>query len=65
MEAHVALLAGGLTSDVRAGENAGRRLAHEFVVFAVKDAALRINDRGQLTAELDLTFLPLLGAKNG
>jgi len=29
----LALLAGGLNSDVRAGENKGRRLRHEFVVL--------------------------------
>jgi hypothetical protein len=58
IEAHVALLAGGLTSDVRAGENAGRRLAHDFVVYAVKDVALTIDDRGQLAAELELEAGP-------
>src|SRR5215472_11691421 len=30
-DAHAALLAGGLTSDVKAGENRGRRLKHDFV----------------------------------
>ena len=54
IEAHVALLAGGLTSDVRAGENAGRTLTHEFVAYAMKDAALAIDDRGRLAAELVL-----------
>ncbi|HEY3915389.1 MAG TPA: DUF1223 domain-containing protein, partial [Verrucomicrobiae bacterium] len=32
-EIHAALLAGGLNSDVRGGENGGRRLQHEFVVL--------------------------------
>jgi len=31
-EIHAALLAGGIISDVKAGENAGRRLNHDFVV---------------------------------
>jgi len=32
-EIHAALLAGGLSSDVRAGENGGRTLAHEFAAL--------------------------------
>jgi hypothetical protein len=55
MEAHVVLLAGGLTSDVRAGENAGRRLAHEFVVYAVKEVELKIDDRRRLAADFELS----------
>jgi hypothetical protein len=39
--AHAALLANGLTSDVKAGENRGRRLTHDFVVTALKDAPLK------------------------
>jgi hypothetical protein len=31
-EIHAALLAGGITSDVKAGENEGRRLGHDFLV---------------------------------
>jgi hypothetical protein len=31
-EIHAALLAGGIVSDIKAGENAGRRLNHDFVV---------------------------------
>jgi hypothetical protein len=34
-EAHAALLANGLTSDVKAGENQGRGLNHDFVVIAL------------------------------
>jgi hypothetical protein len=32
-EVHAALLAGGLVSDVKAGENRGRRIGHEFVAL--------------------------------
>jgi hypothetical protein len=41
-EVHVALLANGLTSDVKAGENRGRRLNHDFVVTALANSSLRI-----------------------
>lgn len=54
VEAHVALLCGGVSSDVRAGENAGRRLEHEFVVLALKDAAFGTEDRGRLAADFEL-----------
>jgi hypothetical protein len=40
-EAHVALLAGGIVSDVKAGENEGRTLNHEFVAFAFKTVPLK------------------------
>jgi hypothetical protein len=39
-EVHVALLGGGIVSDVRAGENAGRVLHHEFVALALLQAPL-------------------------
>jgi hypothetical protein len=39
-EVHAALLAGSLTSDVKAGENRGRRLNHDFVVLNLVGAAL-------------------------
>ena len=54
IEAHLALLCGGVASDVRAGENAGRRLEHEFVVVAMKDASLDRDERGELAAEIEL-----------
>ena len=34
-EVHAALLAGGLSSDVKAGENRGRLLRHDFVVLTL------------------------------
>ena len=38
--AHVALLGGGITSAVKAGENAGTALTHEFAVLAVGEGKL-------------------------
>ena len=42
-EAHAALLAGGLSSNVKAGENRGRLLSHDFVVLALVKASLAYN----------------------
>ena len=39
-EAHVALLGGGIVSPVRAGENSGLTLRHEFVALALLTARL-------------------------
>ncbi len=39
-EVHAALLAGGLTSNVKAGENRGRLLSHDFVVLTFVNASL-------------------------
>src|ERR1043165_9647606 len=39
-EAFVALLESGLASNVKAGENSGRKLAHDFVVRQIESAAL-------------------------
>lgn len=46
---HVALLGSGIESDVRAGENRGKQLSHDFVVLGWRQADL---ERG--TAKLDL-----------
>ena len=40
-EIHVAMLGGGITSPVRAGENSGRTLHHEFVALALASAVLK------------------------
>ena len=49
LEVHVALLGGGISSSVRAGENEGRTLHHEFVALALKTARIAGG-----TAELNL-----------
>jgi hypothetical protein len=53
-EAHVALLGGDIASDVRAGENAGRTLAHEFVALSLESAALTRDDAGVFRIALAL-----------
>ena len=40
-QAHAALLGFAVTSDVRAGENSGRRLVHDFVALALQDSAMQ------------------------
>ncbi len=40
-EVHLALLGSGLVSNVGAGENRGRKLAHEFVVLDLQSADLK------------------------
>ena len=39
-EVHAALLSSGMTSDVKAGENQGRHLAHDFVAASVAHARM-------------------------
>jgi hypothetical protein len=47
-EVHAALLAGGLSSNVKAGENRGRLLRHDFAVLTlVKASLLRRGDVAQ------------------
>lgn len=43
-EIHAALLAGGLNSDVKAGENSGRRLPHEFVVLDLVQIGMTVSN---------------------
>jgi len=45
-EVHVALMAGGLSSKVTAGENLGFTLRHEFVVLGVADVLLGKDEDG-------------------
>lgn len=52
-EVHAAILGGGITSDVRAGENSGRTLHHEFIALALRSEPVRNG-----TAEL---LLPVPG----
>jgi hypothetical protein len=44
-EVHAALLACGLSSDVKAGENSGRRLTHDFVVLTLVNERLEQRDK--------------------
>ena len=53
-EVHAALLANGLSSDVKAGENRGRRLNHDFAVTALAKSSLRIEGTGAAQGELVL-----------
>jgi hypothetical protein len=54
-EVHVALLGGGITSKVTAGENDGRMLTHEFVVLGISDSRLSPGAPGAaLLAEVPL-----------
>jgi len=41
-QAHVALLANELLSDVKAGENRGRRLQHDFAVLALANGLIKL-----------------------
>ena len=50
--AHVALLANGLQTDVKAGENRGRKLRHDFVVTQIERVELS-NGETTLHGQLD------------
>ena len=43
-EAHVAVLGFGMNSDVKAGENSGRKLQHDFAVLAHEMKAMALED---------------------
>lgn len=45
-EVHAALLANNLASDVKAGENRGRRLIHDFVVLTLQSKPLQSHATG-------------------
>ena len=53
---HAVLLGGGISTAVRAGENEGRTLSHEFVALNLAAAALRDG-----TVELSLPRTPVAG----
>ena len=53
-DVHVALLGGGLSSNVTAGENEGVTLEHEFVALALLDVPMQ-PDGSAATAELTLS----------
>ena len=54
-EVNVAVLGGGLSTDVRRGENAGKKLDHEFVAFELKHAPLASQPDGTFTGVIDFT----------
>ena len=54
LEATVALLGGGIVSNVRKGENAGRELRHEFAALRVETVALTRGADGAWTANISL-----------
>jgi hypothetical protein len=56
VEVHGALLGGGIVSNVRAGENSGRALHHEFIVLMLKAAPLKAG-----LAEFSLPRVPVEG----
>lgn len=50
----VALLGGGIVSNVRKGENAGRELRHEFVALKLETTALARGENGAWTTSVSL-----------
>jgi hypothetical protein len=58
LEVSVALLGGGIVSNVRKGENAGRELRHEFVALRLETAALVRGADGAWTASVALPPRP-------
>lgn len=54
LEAHLALLGSGIRTDVLAGENEGRTLAHDFVVLDVRNGEL---SGGSVVLDLPTTRL--------
>ena len=62
-KARGALLAFGVVSDVRAGENSGRRLIHDFAVVDYEEKSMdRAND-GRFEKEISLVYPKDLGSK--
>jgi hypothetical protein len=47
---HLAILGAGLVSDVKAGENDGRRLKHDFIVLGFRSVPLEAAGNGELQA---------------
>ncbi len=52
-DAHLALLGSEITTDVRAGENSGRNLKHDFVVLDLQNAEMK-SDSGAGSARLTI-----------
>lgn len=53
-EAFVAVLGNNLVNDIARGENAGRKLTHDFVVLQLENAQLKQNSANALTASFTL-----------
>jgi len=61
-EVHVALMVSGLVSEVKAGENAGRHLQHDFVVLALLQRPLtRHQDNFEGAFTMDTKLKPIDG----
>ncbi len=61
-EAHLALLGSGISTSVRAGENSGRSLAHDFVVLALQNSELK-SEAGFNRARLTTSATAEAGAR--
>lgn len=61
-EAHLALLASGISTNVRAGENSGRNLEHDFVVLNLQSVALK-SEAGEAKARLTISANVESGAR--
>ena len=61
-EFHAALLGFDLSSDVKAGENSGRKLEHDFVVLALADATAS-KDGEKFQAVVSLNSKPVIPSK--
>ena len=59
-EAHVAVLGFGIDSAVKAGENSGRKLLHDFVVLA-HETKLMAQDAGVVRVEIPMSALSAAG----
>ena len=59
---HVALLGFGITSNVRAGENSGRKLSHDFIVLAYEEKVMDL-DQGKGVILLKISASPSLDAQ--
>jgi hypothetical protein len=64
-DAYVALVGTGLSSNVRGGENSGRKLEHEFVALTLQSAELKRDGHGALTAEIDLPATNIAAKRYG
>jgi hypothetical protein len=61
-EAHLALLGSGISTNVRAGENSGRNLAHDFVVLDLRNGDLK-SEQGTARASLTTAVAVEPGAR--